>query len=329
MFFSRHHHPAVLAILLAAPLATLLATGARAQDLSAQAGALNVSGQNQRSFAVGVNYAQPVGDYLALSLGYLNEGHPDNHHRDGVSAQVWLRSHITEQGMSWGVGAGQYFYFDTSRPPAATGQAYTNDHGWAPIYSLQATWHYPSNWYTQVQLNRVLPRAADKAATTSLLVGVGYRFDGVRGDKLHLDGPSTDDSITVLAGQSIVNSFESERSKAYNIEYRRAVGKYVDWTVSGLNEGTTAGTRRNGVATQLWLIRSLTQNLELGMGAGPYLAFVVHDVPGTRSHKAGLVSVASRYHFSKRVVGELSLNRVVTDYHRDADLLLAGLGFSY
>lgn len=313
----------------AAMLSTLLAcAGAQAQDLSLQGGALRVSGTNENSFAVGVNYAQPVGDYLALSLGYLNEGHPDNHHRDGVSGQIWLRSHISEQGLSWGVGVGQYYFFDTSRPHGAPGAVYINDHGWAPIYSVQATWHHPNRWYTQVQLNRVVPSGA-KEPTTSLLVGVGYRFDGVRGDKLHLDGPSTDETLTVMAGQSIVNSFESERSKATTLEYRRAVARYIDWTVSYLHEGTSAGTHRTGVASQLWLIRSLNKDVELGMGVGPYLAFEVHDVPGTRSHKAGLVSMASRYHFSKRVVGELSLNRVVTDYHRDADLLLVGLGFSY
>ncbi len=293
-----------------------------------QGGALRVSGGNQNSFAVGVNYAQPVGDYLALSLGYLNEGHPHNHHRDGVSGQLWLRSHINEHGLSWGVGVGQYYFFDTSKPGSG-GEPYINDHGWAPIYSVQATWHHPNRWYTQVQLNRVIPTGA-KDPTTSLLAGLGYRFDSIRGDKLHLDGGnSTDDTVTVLAGQSIVNSLESERSKAASIEYRRSVGHYVDWTVTGLREGTSAGTHRAGVATQLWLIRSLNREVELGMGVGPYLALEVHDVPGTRSHKAGLVSMAGRYHFSKRVVGTLSLNRVVTDYHRDADLLLVGLGYSY
>ncbi|WP_254504430.1 hypothetical protein [Duganella vulcania] len=307
----------------------LMAGAASAQDLSMQGGALRVSGAQENSFAVGVNYVQPFGDYLGLGLGYLNEGHPSDHHRDGVSAQVWLRTPVNSWGMSWAVGAGQYYFFDTAHPRSGGPDAYTNDHGWAPIYSVQATWHHPNRWYTQVQLNRVIPSGA-KEPTTSLLVGAGYRFDTVRGDKLHLDGGnSTDDTLTVLAGQSIVNSLESERSRAGTIEYRRAIGRYVDWTVSGLREGTSAGTHRSGVATQLWLIRSLNREMELGMGVGPYLAFEVHDVPGTRSHQAGLVSVAGRYHFNKRVVGTLSLNRVVTDYHRDADLLLMGLGYSY
>jgi hypothetical protein len=313
----------------ALPLALMLTTGAvLAQDLTAQAGGLWVSGVQQHSFAVGLNYLHPVGDYLALSLGYLNEGHPHNHHRDGISGQLWLRTPRHANSVSWAVGVGQYYFFDTSRPHADSSAPYINDHGWAPIYSVQAQWQHHDRWYTQLQVNRVVPQGA-KDPSTSLMVGFGYRFDSVRGDKLHLDGPSTDDTLTLLTGQSIVNSFESERSRAYSLEYRRAVGRYVDWTVNYLHEGTTAATHRNGVATQLWLIRSLTTNLELGMGVGPYLAFEVHDVPGTRSHKAGLASLATRYHFSKRLVGTLTLNRVVTDYHRDADLLMLGLGYSY
>lgn len=300
-----------------------LASAAQAQDVSLQGGLLHVNAKHENSFAAALNYTHPVGQYLAMSLSYLNEGHPAEHHRDGIAGQLWLRSRITAEGLSFGAAAGQYYYFDTAR----NGSDYTNDHGLAPIYSVQASWHYPSGWYGQIQLNRIYPRSKD--ATTNLLIGAGYRFDNVRGDKLHLDGPSTDDTITVMGGQSIVNSFNSERSKAHSIEYRRATGRYVDWTVSWVNEGTTARTRRNGIATQAWLIRSLSKNVELGMGAGPYGVLDHDDVPGSNSHLAALVSIGARYHISKRIVGQLLWQRVMTDYHRDADLLMLGLGASY
>jgi hypothetical protein len=154
---------------LALPLA-LCAASAQGQDLTAQAGGLWVSGAQQHSFAVGLNYVHPVGDYLALSLGYLNEGHPHNHHRDGISGQLWLRTPVGQNGLSWAVGAGQYYFFDTSRPHGAADGPYINDHGWAPIYSVQALWHHPERWYTQVQLNRVVPQGA-KEPTTSLMLG--------------------------------------------------------------------------------------------------------------------------------------------------------------
>jgi hypothetical protein len=301
-----------------------------AQELAVQAGALRVKEADESSFSAGVAYTHPVNDHLALSLGYLNEGHPTDHHRDGVSGQVWLRSGPNQPGWSFGAGIGQYFYFDTS--DFGSGR-YTNDHGWAAIYSLQATYHYhDSRWYNQVQLNRILP-ASGKDSTTALMVGVGYQFNGVKGDKLHLDGPSTDDTLTLLGGQAITNSTSSERARVAALEYRRAIGRYVDWTVTAIDEGedkdSASQSKRNGVATQLWLIRSLSPKVELGMGAGFYFNDKVPDGEGQRSHKAGLVSIASRYHVAKRIVGEFSWNRVVTDYHRDADLLLIGLGYSF
>ena len=110
------------------------------------------------------------------------------------------------------------------------------------------------------------------------------------------------------------------------IEYRRVARPYVDWSVSWLSEGSTARTERRGVATQLWLIRSLSSSVELGMGAGPYLAFDLPHVPQLQRHLGGLVSIVARHHFDQSWVGQLSWNRVVTDYHRDADVLLLGLG---
>ncbi len=295
-----------------------------AQELSILGGQLKVNEKDERSFAAALSYVQPAGEYAALSLTYLNEGHPKDHHRDGVGGQVWVRTKSTEQGLEFGVGAGEYYYFDTAR--SATGD-YSNDHGWGNMYSVSATWHTPGRWYGEIEATRVFPRGKD--ATTSLLVGVGYRFDGVQGAKLHLENPSTDDTLMLLAGQTIVNSFDSQRSKGSSIEYRRAVAPYVDWTVSGLKEGTSALTHRSGVATQVWLIRSLSHDVEMGMGVGPYAAIDLHDVNVPQSHLAGLVSIALRYHINKRLVSQLLWNRVVTDYHRDADMLLLGLGATF
>ncbi|WP_317205886.1 hypothetical protein [Janthinobacterium sp.] len=310
--------------LIAPCLLLAFAADLHAQDVSLLAGQLKVNNSDEHSFAAALSYAHPVGEYAALSLTYLNEGHPLDHHRDGVSGQAWLRSKKNDAGLSFGIGAGPYYYFDTARSAV---NGYHNDHGWAPMYSVQASWHFPSNWYAQVQANRVFPNGKD--ATTQFLIGAGYRFDGVPGNKLHLNGTSNEDTLTVSGGQTIVNSFDSERSRAFSVEYRRALAPYVDWTVTWLKEGTTARTRRSGVASQGWLIRSLNSKVELGMGVGAYAAFDLHDVDQRQSHLAGLVSIAARYHFQQRWVGQLSWNRVVTDYHRDADVLLLGLGAAF
>jgi hypothetical protein len=310
---------ATLPLLLFACAANL-----HAEDIALTAGALKVNEKNETSFAAALSYTHPVGEYSALSLTYLNEGHPQDHHRDGIDGQLWLRTKQLENGLSFGAGAGAYYYFDTAR--TASGD-YSNDHGWAPIYSVSASWHFPSRWYAHLQANRVLPRSKD--ATTQLLLGVGYRFEGVQGNKLHLSNPAHDDTLTLSSGQTIVNSFDSERARAYSVEYRRVVRPYVDWSVSWLKEGSTARTDREGLASQLWLIRSLSKHVELGMGAGPYVVYDLPEVPQRQRHLAGLVTIVSRYHFDPSWVGQLSWNRVVTDYHRDADVLLLGLGRTF
>lgn len=310
---------AVLPLLLFAFAAKL-----HAEDIALTAGALKVNEKNEKSFAAALSYTHPVSEHAALSLTYLNEGHPEDHHRDGIAGQAWLRTKQWQNGLSFGAGAGAYYYFDTARTPSGD---YSNDHGWAPIYSVSASWHFPNRWYAHLQANRVLPRGKDD--TTQLLLGVGYRFEGVPGNKLHLSNPTHDDTITLSAGQTIVNSFESERARAYSVEYRRLLRPYVDWSVSWLKEGSTALTEREGLASQLWLIRSLSKHVELGMGAGPYIAYDLPHVTQRQRHVSGLVSIVSRYHFNQSWVGQLSWNRVVTDYHRDADVLLLGLGRTF
>jgi hypothetical protein len=310
---------------LIAALALAASASLSAQEVAVQAGGLRVHEQKESSFSAGYSYTHPVNEHLALSLAYLNEGHPSEHHRDGVAGEAWLRSRPNRPGWSFGAGVGAYYYFDTTDLHQG---AYTNDHGWAPIWSLQATYHYAdSRWYNQLQMNRISPRGKD--STTSVMAAVGYQFNGVKGDKLHLDGPSSDDTLSLFAGQGITNSLSSERARVTALEYRRAIGRYVDWTVTAIDEGKRVRGQRNGAATQLWLIRSLNPKVELGMGAGPYFNVKVPEGEGQRSHKAGLVSIASRYHLAKRIVAELSWSRVVTDYHRDADLLLLGAGYSF
>lgn len=299
-------------------------TGIRAQELSLLAGQLTVNPDHEHSFAAALSYLHPAGEYTALSLTYLNEGHPRDHHRDGIGGQVWLRSKPNSLGLSFGVGVGEDYYFDTAR--TANGD-YHNDHGWGNMFSVAATWHSHDRWYSKLEATKVFPHGKD--ATTSVMLGVGYLFDGVRGNKLHIDEKATEDTLTLSAGQTIVNSFDSQRSRGSSLEFRRAMAPYIDWTVTGLKEGTSALTHRSGVATQAWLIRSLTHNVEMGMGVGPYWAIDLHDVPVHQSHFAGLVSIALRYHFDKRWVSQLIWHRVVTDYHRDADMLQLGLGSTF
>ncbi len=308
----------VLALLAAtSPLSVL------AQDLSGMAGGLKVSATDERTFVAAISYTQPVGNYNAVSLSYINEGHPQDHHRDGMAGQVWLRTKNVDQGLMLGAGVGRYFFFDTAKTDVAP-HNFDNDHGWGSIISLQARWQFANRWYAQAQVNRIVPSGKD--ATTHLLIGAGYRYDGVPGAKLHLQNWAHDDTVTFSTGHTIVNSFRSETSRPFTLEYRRAVGKYLDWSATAIDEGSTDLAHRRGVAGQLWLIRSLNEKVEFGMGAGPYLAWDARDTQDHGARLTGLLSAVGRYHVNRRWVAQLAWNRVITDYHRDADVILLGVG---
>ncbi|MEG1113460.1 MAG: hypothetical protein RSE46_00440, partial [Janthinobacterium sp.] len=79
-------------------LAASLPLSVQAQDLSGMAGALKVNSTNERTFVAAISYTQPVGEHNAVSLSYINEGHPEDHHRDGMAGQFWLRTKKVEQG---------------------------------------------------------------------------------------------------------------------------------------------------------------------------------------------------------------------------------------
>ena len=304
-------------------LAASLPLSAQAQDISGMAGALKVNATNERTFVAAISYTQPVNNYSAVSLSYINEGHPQDHHRDGMAGQVWLRTKNVEQGLMLGAGVGRYFFFDTARTDDGL-HNFANDHGWGSIASLQARWQFDNRWYAQAQLNRIKPDGKDN--TTHLLIGAGYRYDGVPGAKLHLQNGAYDDTLTLSTGHTIVNSFRSETARPFTLEYRRAAGKYVDWSATLIDEGGTALAHRRGLAAQLWLIRSLNEKVEFGMGGGPYMAWDARDTPGHDARLNGLLSAVARYHVNRHWVAHVVWNRVVTDYHRDADVFLVGVG---
>src|SRR5439155_17893229 len=116
-------------------------------------------------------------------------------------------------------------------------------------------------------------------------------------------GPATRHELSLSAGRTIVNSFNSELAAATSLEYRYGLGRDLDWTVTWLNEGDARVLRRQGVAMQLWLRQPLlNERLALGVGTGPYLA-VDRDKgkpadDGEHERLAGLLSITARYRMS-------------------------------
>jgi hypothetical protein len=306
----------------------LFACGAAsAQDASLLAGALDNTKVHESSFAAELGFAQRLSPYFSLSAEYYNEGHPSQHHRDGLTSQLWLHTAIPEKGASFGVGFGPYYYFDTT-----TGQGsatdYRNLHGWGNLVSVSVKWHLEKRSYIEVRANRA--QTHGEGDSNSILIGMGYELRNVPDHVREQNELPGDRLLMIQGGQAIVNSFESERARAYGIEYRDTVTQNMEWSLGWLNEGRIGLVQRHGAAAQLWLLRPFTDRTVLELGGGGYLMRDRVDrsdaTEESKTHLVPIVTIGMRYRISPDWRAQFSWSRVITDYHRDSDVLLLGVG---
>ena len=303
----------------------VLTVNAGAQEVSALGGVRQNSETHAATYIWQLEYMQGLSDHIAWSFSYLNEGHVPNHHRDGPVSQLWARTDVLQQRLSLAAGIGVYHYFDTTAP---TNGSYANDHGWGAISSLAATWHVQGPWLIQLRGNWV--HAERGVDNLSALAGIGYQLDAPPASKGQcLPEKLTKNEITLFLGQATANSFNSDKSIAASVEYRRRLAPFLEWTVSWLYEGDNGIQDREGLMTQLWAVRSfLDERLTLGIGGGPYVVVETHH-PRDDETVVGIFSMTASYRFSPRWTVRLSWNRVVTNYDSDSDIILAGLGYLF
>lgn len=309
---------------------------ANGQELLVLGGIQSTDGPGERSYGYAYSYQHNLGENWYATFTYLNEGHVTDHHRDGHSVQLWWRYLALDRKLTLAIGAGPYRYFDTTDP--RPDGSYDNRHGWGALLSAAATWYVNGGpWMVQARYNRAQTPSSIK--TNTLLLGVGYQLD--RGDR---GGPVvppparshnvTQNELTVFLGGTIVNSFNSQTSFAKAVEYRRGLWRYVDGTISYVNEGENAALRRNGVAAQAWLTRAFFDDkLTLGVGVGPYYAIDLSEkglaATSTPSRWSALMSISASYRLGDHWLTRLTWNRTVTGYDRDTDVILAGVGYRF
>lgn len=136
--------------------------------------------------------------------------------------------------------------------------------------------------------------------TVSALAGIGYQLDKSKQSKSfdvsqENQEDTSDNEITLFVGRTITNSFESERSTALSIEYRRRLLHYLDWTLAWLREGDSRLIRRDGMATQLWLVKDfMADRITLGFGAWAYVA-VDRQAKHDRDDDRGISAIGRVY----------------------------------
>ncbi len=275
-----------------------------------------------------LTYLQGLGDYMALSLTYLNEGHVQDHRRDGLTPQFWGRYPLIDRRLSLAAGIGPYLYSDTES--SSNDISYSNTHGVGTMLSISATLYTESRFLLQARGNWIwTPQNANTYVTT---LGIGYQFQKAStkeatqtlSDKV---SQPRYNEVSLLAGAVILNEYGgSTNSGAGTIEYRRSLGRYFEWSAGWLLEGGPIS--RNGPMTQIWLGRRFFDDrFSLGVGAGPYLGF---DTSGGDVTKVNwLVSTSASYLLHDHWAIRATWSRVATDYDRDTDVILSGVSYRF
>ncbi len=307
-----------------------------AQELTFLGGLLPQTALERSSYTWQLDYRQDLYRNLAASIAVINEGHLRKHHRDGTAFEAWGRLPFFQDRVSLSLGVGAYYYFDTQPLP---GGDTLDVHGMAPIYSLSATGYLSNRWFYRLNFNRIEP--ANQIRVNTMTVGVGVWLGqgkkptpGKLGDAPDEYAYVTENELTLFGGQSIVNTFLSQKALAYAGEYRRGVIPHLDWTVSAIYEGDPKIIRRNGLATQGWFVNTFfNDTIAIGAGLGPYV-YLDRKNPATSGRKnpatvAPLASLTFSTRLSDHWILRLVFDRVTTSYNRDADIFLLGLGYRW
>ena len=323
------------ALLCAITALILVATASAAlsSEMYGLGGAVQSSSPSDLSYSWQLEYRQDLLKHLAGGISYLNEGHFKGHHRDGYTTQFWTRAELFDYRLTVAAGVGPYFFLDTttSDPPGG----FRDDHGWKAMMSAAATWHMENDLLLELRTNWV--KGPSGFNTISALAGIGYHFEPTLeplDPKTASPEQKLKNEVTLFAGQTIVNSFNSQKSIAAAIEYRRRLSRHVDWTLSGLYEGDNRLVRRDGLLTQLWVTQELLDDtLSVGAGAGTYFNLSRYHNPfqgqGADRFLSGIISLTGSYRITPEWALRATWNRVVTSYERDTDVILGGVSYRF
>lgn len=114
------------------------------------------------------------------------------------------------------------------------------------------------------------------ARRVSLDLGGGYHLWKEDRHEAESPGPEagaepsrkTGDEVMLFIGRTVVNSLEDQKGIASGVEFRKGIVRHLDWTLTWLNEGDPEVLRRNGLASQLWLVDYNTDTDVFVLGAG-------------------------------------------------------------
>jgi hypothetical protein len=286
--------------------------------------------------AYGLDLDHTLTNNLSADIFYTNQGHLPEHHRDGAGVDFTYHKEILPH-LTVSAGAGPWTYSDTLIPN--NGKVAQDLHGIGATAGVGAEYHLKDHIVLGVHANYF----TGNFGSYNVLGSVGYEF-GSGTDKTtsgfssgESDTTSSDSSgknqIALMTGESAVNTPGNVRAVATDLEYKRELANSVDMTISGIDEGKNKFTNRAGIAPELWLRQNVLDNrLSLSVGAGIYAGVDGRKKnEGSASDKfaAGMISTSADFKLTDHLDARLTWHRVLTNYNRDADVVIAGIGFRF
>lgn len=282
------------------------------------------------TFTCGVTLSYGITDWFAINGVYLNEGHPQNHHRDGFAIQPSLYKDFN----MWRVqlSAGPYYTMDTTQLADGT---VLNDKHLGVLSSLALKWHPTQvNWYVGIGYNNVWMPNKLNSNSEVLFLGTDMSREGGSGNEARANASKTKVSIwigpgnTTNSGSKIKTAGQIEINMGAPIqlpyEHPLLSADHFSYSLAALYEGNTLLTDRKGVMAQLWYNGHFGDKWTLSGGTGPYLERDALRDKRT-SNLAVVGSVRATHQLTRATAVGLNFNRVISFYNRDADIFLLGL----
>lgn len=268
----------------------LLGFSIQAQELSVSYGKTYLY-NNQKSYSYEVEYNHPVYKSISGSTFYLNEGHFTNNHKDLTGLELWKSINFNKLTVSIGYGAAYCYTTETNK----------DVHTINSIISLSNKYYLFNNNFTELTIN--------KSKDTTVLIGFGHNFNKQTEVK---EDVIDNKELSFYVGQHISNLAGCPSKNTQIIEYKNGVNSYLNWTVSAID---------SGIASQIWAVKSLKNNsLDGSIGLGPYV-------------NNGKVNTLVSFKLTKQINSLFNmsamLNREITTDNKDADIIVAGIGYKF
>jgi hypothetical protein len=316
---------------LALVLCWALSASAGAEEISLLGGWVGMEDQSSGSYAWGLEYRERLLPHLDATFGYLNEGHFQDHHRDGAMLQLWANTGPWIDRVSFALGAGPYVYFDTQYDDSNV-EGYRDAHGVGAILTARMSYSLSEKWFASLELNQIL---VANNSTRTVMLGAGYRLQSLIEAMQNSQGDAIADvpnEVGVFGGQTVINDLTSEKSTNFGVEYRRRLTRHVELSGSLLNEGNGPDGRHLGVTGEGWIVQDfLDRRLVAGLGLGPYVALSTYHISDGRTAASvvGLASMSLSWRFSRFLALRAIWHRGFTGDDQDRDIVTLGLALRF